>query len=659
MLRSIRWRLLVIALLPLIVLMPLLLGVTMVRWINRYDELLIDKVASDLRVAEQYFGRIEAAQAASVTAIGQSLRFAEARAGGADPLKAYLESERARQGLDFLIWADPSDGILPHALKDLAAGTPGPAPMRNLLLLDRDEMAMISQDFAPRAAIPLVPTEAARPIGRDVESRGMFMLAAHRDAEAGGVLIGGRLLNRNLDFIDTMNTLVYQDETGEISRIGTTTLFLDDVRISTNVRLFEGSRALGTRVSQAVWRKVMDDGETWLDRAFVVNDWYISGYVPLTDIAGNRIGMLYTGFLETPFIAQRNATIAALIAAFVAVIAISVPLFLWLARGIFAPLESMTATMTRAEKGDLNARIGRVSGKSEIEEVARHLDRLLDQVEERDAALRNYANNLNDLVAERTEELSEANRKLEATFQKLIMSEKLATVGEITAGVAHEINNPVAVIQGNLEVIQMRLAPTQRAELQLELNLIDKQTHRINAIVTSLLNFTRPDEVSDMTTLIDAAKAVDDTLVLVTADLRKHGVQTEAHHVPSPRVRIVETELQQVLVNLAINAAQAMKTSGQLTIRTGPADRDGVEGTQIAVSDTGPGIPPERLGQVFDPFMTTKLGKGSGLGLSISQALVTQVGGIISVESEEGRGATFKVWFPAGDISPTAGVKTA
>ncbi|MEM8952081.1 MAG: cache domain-containing protein [Pseudomonadota bacterium] len=659
MLRSVRWRLLAIALLPLIVLLPLLLGVTMLRWINRYDDLLIAKVASDLRVAEQYFGRIEATQAAAVAAVGRSVGFAEAKIEDDVRLGAFLEAEREKQGLDFLIWRQMQDGALPAPLLDLARVSALDVPVGSPVLLEPSEMAMISETLARQAALPVVPTEAARPIARDVEGRGMFLLAAHRSGSDSGVLIGGRLLNRNLDFIDTMNALVYRDATGEVSRTGTTTLFLDDVRISTNVRLFEGARALGTRVSNAVWEKVMKAGETWLDRAFVVNNWYISGYVPLTDFSGERIGMLYTGFLEAPFTAQRNATILTLIAAFLAVVSLSVPLLLWLARGISAPLEKMTATMARAEEGDLNARIGPVAEKSEIGTVARHLDRLLDQVEDRDAALRDYADNLNDLVEQRTEELKEANRKLEATFAQLVMSEKLASVGEITAGVAHEINNPVAVIQGNLEVIRMRLVPEQEAELRTELDLIDAQTQRINIMVGKLLNFTRPDEMSDLTSLVDAAKAVDDALILVAADLRKHTIETEVRHSPSPRFRIVETELQQVIVNLAINAAQAMDDGGKLTLLTGTVDRDGVPGAEILIQDTGPGIAPDKLDHVFDPFMTTKLGKGTGLGLSISQALVTRVGGLISVDSQEGKGAVFKVWFPQEDILPTKMTETA
>jgi two-component system NtrC family sensor kinase len=647
--RSVRLRLLAMALLPLIALLPLLLGLTMQRWIAKFDDLLIAKVGSDLRVAEQYFDQIKAIQAAAVAATAQSVAFDTAQRHGGDALAAFIEGRRVALGLDVMLWVPVSDGGLPQPLRDVVrAATPG-APSASVSLLSAEQTAAIAPAVADKAAIALVFTEAARPITRDAESRGMFMLAAHRSADSDHVLIGGRLLNRNLDVIDTMNALVYRAEDDDVSRTGTTTLFLEDVRISTNVRLFEGSRALGTRVSEAVWQRVMENGETWLDRAFVVNDWYISAYLPLTDISGNRVGMLYTGFLEAPFITERNAMILTLFLSFLGVLGISVPVFLWLARGIFAPLETITATMARAEAGELEARIGTVPGKDEISAVARHLDRLLDQVEERDAALRGYAGNLNQLVAQRTAELQDANHRLETTFAKLVMSEKLASVGEITAGVAHEINNPLAIIQGNLEVIKMQMSAQQRSGLKNELDFIDAQTHRIAVLVSKLLNFTRPDEISDMTTRVDAAKAVEDALILVAPDLRKNAINTYVDHIPAPVFNAVETEFQQVMVNLVINAIQAMGPGGSLTIRTQPATRDGVTGTEVLVTDTGPGIPADKIDSVFDPFMTTKRGTGSGLGLSISQTLVTRVGGLISARSVPGEGATFSVWFPAGD----------
>ena len=647
--RSVRLRLLLLALLPLVVLLPLLLGVTMTRWINKHDDLLLAKVASDLRVAEQYFGRIEAAQAAEITALAQSVRFADARATGGDEFDRFLEQSRQALGLDFLRFGDPQGETMPVALGRAAHAAIQKNSGVGLTVLDEEGLNSVSPDLAGRANLPLVPTESARKIGRVEETRGLVLLAVHGDEKGPELLVGGRLLNRNLGVIDRMNALVYPQDADRETRTGTTTLFLEDVRISTNVRLFANTRALGTRVSEAVWQQVMEQGHPWFDRAFVVNDWYISGYIPLTDFSGARIGMLYTGFLEAPYAAQRNTTIISLILAFIAVIGLSIPIFLRLARGVFAPLERMSETMERAEQGALDARIGPVETRDEIGEVARHLDRLLDQVQDRDAALRDYAENLNELVEQRTRELSEANRKLEDTFAQLVMSEKLASIGEITAGVAHEINNPVAVIQGNLEVLRDSLDPEDQAALKTELDLISEQTFRINVIVGKLLNFTRPGEMSDITTLVDPKSAVEDALVLVSADLRKQGIEVEQTHLPAPSIRIVETELQQVLVNLMINAAQAMSGGGTLTIETRTAARDGVAGSLFTFQDTGPGIPAERLGRIFDPFYTDKRAQGTGLGLSISQTLITHAGGLITAESCEGEGATFFVWCPAAD----------
>ena len=171
-----------------------------------------------------------------------------------------------------------------------------------------------------------------------------------------------------------------------------------------------------------------------------------------------------------------------MLAAFFAVRALSAPVFLWLARGIFAPLERMTKGMDRGGRGGLSARIGPVSAKGEIGAVAHHLDWLLEQVQERDRQLRSWNQDLNKRVDQRTAELREANEKLEQTFRQLVMSEKLASIGEITAGVAHEINNPVAVIQGNVDVIREVLGP-EAEPVATELGLICRQVSRLAVIV--------------------------------------------------------------------------------------------------------------------------------------------------------------------------------
>lgn len=645
--KSVRLRLLLLALLPLVVLLPVFLGTAMVRWADKFDDLLISKVASDLRIAEQYLQRIIKVSGDEVTALARSVEFRDAGNGGTAAMNAYLETNRIQLGLDFL-------KLLPTEIKntnsqifefDLKEET-----TTAIDIFSGDELEALSLDLAKRAVIPLIATEAAVPTKRTMEERGMVLHSAVRVNVDGtkAILTGGILLNRNLNFIDTINDLVYRRPDGQEVPQGTATLFLDDVRISTNVRLFENVRALGTRVSAIVRHTVLDEGRTWLDRAFVVNDWYISGYLPIVDSHDKRIGMLYVGFLEEPFRTMKNTTFIAVFFGFIVVIGLSVPLFLWLARGVFSPLEQMTETMERVEEGDLKARIGAIGSKDEIGQVASHLDTLLDQVQERDQALRDWAGELNERVDQRTNELREANKKLETTFQQLVMSEKLASIGEITAGVAHEINNPVAVIQGNLDVLRQTLQG-RSDDVQTELKLIDEQIHRINVIVDKLLQFANPGDGTDFAERVQMEEVMEDCLVLVQNSLARSDVTINTDLKTCPPVHINKSELQQVLINLMINAAQAMKDSGHLNLSVAPKTKDGTEGVEARVKDNGPGIPSEILTQIFDPFFTTRQGKGTGLGLSISQTLIQRAGGIISVDSSKRNGSQFIIWLPSAD----------
>lgn len=643
--KSVRIRLLVLALLPLVVLLPLMLGVGISRWAARYDALLIENVASDLRIAEQYLHRILESSEKDVRGLAGSVSFNDALKRQGDEFQHFLYSYRDEQGLDFLIFL-PYDKARKSRWPVVKNAIDGGA-FSAIDIFDHADLLSVSPELAAWAEIPLIETKAAVPTTRVVEGRGMIVhTATHVDvADHKGVLVGGTLLNRNLAFIDTINDLVYRatDETG--ARQGTATLFLEDVRVSTNVRLFENVRALGTRVSAEVRGTVLDEGRTWLDRAFVVNDWYISGYLPIEDSFGTRVGMLYVGYLEAPFRAAKQSAYLAILAAFLVVIVLSVPLFLRMARGIFSPLERMTKTMRLVEGGDLDARIGPTGARDEIGQVAFHLDTLLDQVRDRDRALRDWADELNTRVDQRTEELRAANKKLESTFQQLVMSEKLASIGEITAGVAHEINNPVAVIQGNIDVMREVLGDQGKA-VGTEFELIDRQVQRINAIVGKLLQFARPGDFSGLEQSASLDEVVEDCLVLVGYDIGQGKTQVVRDFDPVPNVRIDRGELQQIMINLIANALQSMGGKGSLTLRLYVQIRDDQKGVAVDVEDSGAGIPEDMLETVFDPFFTTKPGEGSGLGLSISQTLVQRAGGLITAKNSAEGGAVFSVWLP-------------
>ncbi|WP_110590659.1 sensor histidine kinase [Tritonibacter mobilis] len=647
MLKSVRLRLLIMALLPLIVLMPLLMVVAMARWNADYDKILIAKVESDLRIAEQYLGHLQSNSARALQGIAQSARIAGVLSSDSDATEAFLSESQENLNLDFLHLLR-GDALTEAKEKwpvifEAAAGRMA----SEIDIFSADDLAALSPALAKQARIELIDTEAAAPADHTVEDRGMVVHTAAPVRVNGevSVLVGGLLLNRNLDFIDTLNELVYLQGVSNAGRQGTATLFLSDTRVSTNVRLFEDVRALGTRVSVAVRDAVLGQGRTWLDSAFVVNDWYISGYMPISDSFGKRVGMLYVGFLEAPYKNAKRAAYWTVVGAFVLVIALTAPLFLWLAKGIFAPLEQMTRTMARVERGDLTARNQTPSRGDEIGQVANHLNTLLDQVQERDRRLRNWAGELNTRVEERTKELKIANEKLEETFRQLVMSEKLASIGEITAGVAHEINNPVAVIQGNVDVMRMTLGEAAEP-VRTELDLIDNQVMRIGAIVGKLLQFARPSEFGTFAEHVDVAAVVRDCLVLVDHVISKQEVRVLTQFDDAPCVRIDPGELQQVVINIIINASQAMDGNGTLAITVAGAEREAQMGVALRIADTGPGIPADRIDHIFDPFFTTKQGEGTGLGLSISQTLIQRAGGRITVRNRRARGAEFLIWLP-------------
>ncbi|MFT4708312.1 MAG: two-component system NtrC family sensor kinase [bacterium] len=649
---SVRLRLLFMALLPLIFLMPFLLLLGLSKWNFEYDKLLIYKVESDLRIAEQYLSRIMVSTGTDLSGIAGAVDFAQALSHSKAAQLTYLERKRAELGMDFLYFqpADTqSDSIRWKVVQSALEGKPSTA----IDVFEFDELEKISTELASKARIDLIKTEAAVPTDRTAEVRGMVIHSASPVFLAGqnGVVVGGTLLNRNLEFIDTINELVYLNAiTGGI-RQGTATLFLDDVRVSTNVRLFEDVRALGTRVSAEVRQVVLGEGATWLARAFVVNDWYISGYLPINDSYGARVGMLYVGFLEEPFSTAKKDAILWIFLAFAAVLLISAPLFLWLAKGIFSPLEAMTKTMKRVEDGDLSARNGDVGARGEIGQVAAHLDTLLEQIQDRDHKLRGWADLLNNRVDRRTSELRDANTKLEAATQQLVMSGKLAAIGEITAGVAHEINNPVAVIQGNVDVMRETLG-SAAGSVETELSLIDRQITRITAIVGKLLQFARPGDFSGSDTSLTLEATVVDCLVLVDHELTVYNIVVETKLLKTSAILIDPGEMQQVIVNLIMNAVQAMGHNGTLTLSLKNAIQEGQSGVCLTIRDSGPGIEADRTSKVFDPFFTTKLGNGTGLGLSISQTIIQRAGGLISVQNHPSGGAEFRVWLPS--VSETA-----
>lgn len=672
---SVRHKLLFMVLLPLLVVLPILVALV-IFWGNKsYDRLLIFKINSDLVVAHEYFNKVIGGVGNDIKNLADSHRVAVALVEKhPESLSGLLAAARNEHQLDFLNILDTNGNLLasgndlsspanysawPVVVK-AAAGNPDTA----VDVFPPQQLADLDVRLRERAFIPILATENAAPSGKKYEDRGMVIHSAapiydsHNRLVA--ILHGGLLLNRNLDFVDNINGIVYREGSLPLGSKGTATLFLDDVRIATNVRLFEGARALGTRVSGQVKEKVLDNGETWLDQAFVVNDWYVSGYEPVIDSFGRRVGMLYVGFLDAPFESAKRHALLVVIGLFVVISLLGSVWSLKWARSIFQPLERMNQTMSEVEAGNVNARVGALKSRDEIGQLAGHFDQLLDSLQQRNAQLKQLADELDRKVIERTRELEEANLHLRDAQRQLVMSEKLAAIGELTAGVAHEINNPTAVIQGNLDVVKEVLGNVA-GPVRHEIRLIEEQVNRIREIVTKLLQFARPADFAGYVDQVDVNSVFSDCLVLVRHLLNKSEIEVIQEYHASRRVGINRNELQQVLINLMVNAIHAMPKGGRLTL----ASRDWDDkGAALSIKDTGHGIRKEDLSRIFDPFYSTKKQHGTGLGLSISYALIERYGGTISVESALGEGAEFTVWLLAeprfaqdqtGSVEPVVG----
>lgn len=243
-------------------------------------------------------------------------------------------------------------------------------------------------------------------------------------------------------------------------------------------------------------------------------------------------------------------------------------------------------------------------------------------------------------------EARELNRRLQDAHGSLVRSEKLASVGLLTAGIAHEIGNPISIILGYVELMQRDDCTPD--ELRDYTGQIDAAARRVNVIIKDLLDFSRPTSATSATA--DACDVARRSLKLLAPQKRFRSVKASTiFEAPSIRVRIDDGRLQQVLVNLLLNAADAMDGAGQVTVRVW---RDG-DKALVEVADRGPGIPEEHLIRIFDPFFSTKgPGAGTGLGLSICHTIVTTYGGDIRVRSTPRDGTSFVVELPCAPDDP-------
>lgn len=459
--------------------------------------------------------------------------------------------------------------------------------------------------LADQARITLIDTPLANEElfdGRE-GSAGLALTGAYplltQEGDVAGVVITAYLFNNDFTLVDHIK---------EVAGIDTATIFFGDLRVSTNVPDESGRRAVGTRVSQDVYDIVLQNGQDYKGEAFVVKESFITRYTPLRDHSGGVVGMLYVGARLSAFenlIKTINQRVV-LIALFSIVIAgvIAVPI----ARFITQPITILVDANQRMAKGDLSVRVPE-NGQGELALLSR---------------------SFNNMATE-----------LERTQNQLLQKEKLASVGQLAAGVAHEINNPLASI---LLFSDMMYRETPEGDHHRnDLKMIIDETTRCKRIVSDLLNFSRQQEM--LTQQVDLNDLIDQTIDEIEILPNFEGITFLRGFEPDlTMLQADPNQLKQVFINLLNNASESIEDEGLIEISTRQVDPDWVE---IKFRDTGCGIPQENLGKMFTPFFTTKgVGKGTGLGLSITYGIIKMHRGQISVESEPGIGTCFTIRLP-------------
>lgn len=674
----VRYRLLFLTSAPIFLTLFALIGITIYWSIHYTWQQALVNISERLDVADNSISLLQQKQANHVKAFANSYDFKVLvnKQTSNEEISRWVMSQKERYNLDFLYWHSNDVVEYPWQL----TGTRHETAFFDLL--DKEQLAQLNPDLANHAQVPILGTS-------QIESKGLvsrtIIPVRNPDKEIIGFLDGGLLLNNSTQLVDQIRDLIYPvnasnqtdsnvnsatldesiDDTsvtalnsnkGARRPIGTVTIFLNDLRVSTNVPLnsdVREGRAIGTRVSHAVHQKVLNNGKEWIDRAYVYDAWYITAYRPIKDQYDNVIGMLYTGYLIWPLLKTYLTNLGEISFTIISLLLISGFMVYRGSRDLFNPIEQIHKVVKQVQMGK-NTRIGEIGldDQHELTQLAKQFDTMLDLLGQRNAEIEQASAELECKVHARTASLREKTQQLEHHIQllnqtrnKLVVNEKLAALGELTAGIAHEINNPTAVILGNVELMKFELeGDAQRVDE--EITAIMDQIDRIRNITRSLLQYSRHGGVQDEVTWQHVNPILDESITLVKTGAKKRNISYKTDLQAKTSVEVNRNQLLQILVNLQMNAIHSMDGEGQITVTSEDWIKEGESvGAIIRVADQGCGIKPENLKRIFDPFFTTKR-DGTGLGLSVSQSILSQTGGEIRAKSTVGEGSCFSVYLP-------------
>lgn len=560
-------------------------------------------------------------------------------------LKNEMERIKAEEGFDILNLLD-SRGILFFSVNNpnVSGENMENNPLIKDVLLKKDavsgtvilkemDLKKESVQLFAKAYMKVASMEGR---GEEIVKEGMAIMAGvpvfTPEKKFLGVLYGGVLLNKNYEIVDKIKEVIFKDNLYKGRELGEVTIFQGNVAISTTIKNAYGKRGISEVLQDKSPFEDFKKDKTLRRKDYFFDEWYISAYEPIYSIEGKEAGLLHIGILEKPYREKLiNSILIFIYIAILGIILVGYFSFI-IARRITQPIKELTEALTKVSHGDYTIRLP-LKEKDEIGLLKIHFNEMAKELEDKTKILKEWTETLEKRVQEKTEELKAIQRSI---FQ----TEKLAAIGKLAAGVAHEINNPLTGILTNASLLLEEIPSDDPKRKDLE--VIVNETLRCRRIVKGLLDFSR--QTLPQKQLVNINSAIREIYNLVKNQKNFKDIKIQFNLKEDlPDILADKDQINQVFLNIIINSMEAMEGKGEISIFT---DFDKEAGRVLCrVKDTGPGIPEGIKEKIFEPFFTTKK-TGTGLGLSIVYGIMEQHNGKIELKSKEGEGTEVVLTFP-------------
>ena len=566
--------------------------------------------------------------------------------GNIEVLRRELERVRIDYGLDILTVTDRKGFVVTRTRTPYRAGDfqGNDESVRRALkrevvtsteIVPQDELAREGPELVRQAYMEVISTPKAKERPSSKETSGMMLKVAVPILDIHdnllGVMYRGTLLNRNYEIVDKIKDIVFRGEKYKGKETGTATIFQWDVRICTNVRNEAGLRAICTQISKDVYAQVLENGRPWVDRAFVVNDWYITAYEPIRNLKGEIIGVLYVGTLEEPYMDIRNRVIYTFFGtAFLGLVMVLIMAY-FLTRSVTRPIAELARATEGIAAGDLSHEVA-VQSSDDVGRLATSFNRM--------------TRNLKGTM----EELYGVNTKLQDLNRHYL---------EMLSFVTHELMQPIGVLKGYLimlrdETLGSLVTPKQK-------QAVGTMLRNVNGLINMIQKYLQLGRIES------GRMEVNKTRIPVFGEALAPILEDEKQQLAARKMEVIlENEeafrkveavadpvlLRVVFSNLIGNAIKYGREGAKIWcgFREEPAD------FLFYVKNEGQGIPADKLARVFEKFARLdgeleRKQRGTGLGLFNAKEIVEKHGGKIWAESAEGKWANFLFTIPKDEKS--------